>query len=178
MTDDRSGQLDSMNRFTDLWIENQQVVAAFIRLHVYSHHDTEDLLQDVARAAVESFDTYDTSRPFTPWLIGIARRRIARQARQSNRKVRVMFSSEVADTLAQAFSTIMEDADDRVAALEKCVDRLSPRHREVVRMRYSQLLSPDEIAKKVGANRGAINVMMHRVRKALAQCVSKQMGAQ
>jgi len=167
----------SLQRFTELWMANQHVLGGFVRLQVRDHHVAEDIMQEVARDATENFDRYDASRPFGAWLIGIARRRVALYYRKQERRP-LTFSSELMDRIEQSYVSMQPEVDDRMAMLETCVQMLGERHRRLIELRYEQMLSPDEIAAKVGANVGNVNVMLHRIRKALVDCVQDKLEAQ
>lgn len=175
MSDDRSHHDTSqLQRFTELWLENQHLLAGFIRLQVRDHHKAEDIIQEVARDATANFDRYDPSRPFAAWLIGIARMRMAEHFRKHGRQP-MTFSTDIVDSVADAFIDMQPQVDDRLAALRACVERLGDRHRKVVKLRYDQMLSPEAIGEKVGSKPNAVNVMLHRVRKALAECIRRRM---
>ena len=58
--------------FTRQWVSAQPVVTSFLFAAVRNAHDAEDLLQEVAAAALGDFGAFDSSRPFLPWVLGIA----------------------------------------------------------------------------------------------------------
>lgn len=172
---DIAGQ--SLQRFTELWMANQHVLGGFVRLQVRDHHLAEDIVQEVAKDATANFDRYDAKRPFGAWLIGIARQRIAEYYRKTGRR-QLLFSSELMDRIEQTYIDIQPEIDDRTAYLEACMKQLNERHRRLIQLRYEQMLAPDDIAAKVGAKTGSVNVMLHRIRKALVECVQNKMGVQ
>ena len=51
---------------TRLWTLAQPVVSAFVTSVVRDFKDRDDVLQEIAVAAIESFDAYDPKRPFVP----------------------------------------------------------------------------------------------------------------
>ena len=55
------------------WTLAQPAVSAFVQAMVPDRAERDDVLQEVAMAVLESFGSYDRSRPFVPWAIGIAR---------------------------------------------------------------------------------------------------------
>ena len=67
---------DRLRQVTREWALAQPAVAAFLTSVVRDFRERDDLLQDVAVAVIESFESYDESRPFVPWAIGIARHRV------------------------------------------------------------------------------------------------------
>lgn len=160
--------------FTDLWLGSQYALGGFVGLHVQDAGLAEDVIQEVARQATANFDKYDPSRPFTAWVIGIARQRIAETYRKRGRQP-LIFSSDLVDSLTDALSQLEPEMDDRLEGLRECLAELSDRHRRVVELRYARQLSPEQIAEQVGASRTAVTTMLHRVRNALRICVSKYM---
>src|SRR5438128_1215121 len=58
-----------------LWERARPAVFAYLTASVYDFHRAEDLLQEVAVAIASQFHSYDRSRPFLAWAMGIARNR-------------------------------------------------------------------------------------------------------
>ena len=170
---DKPGSDDS-RCFTDLWLASQYALGGFVALHVQDAGLSEDVIQEVARQATANFDKYDPSRPFTAWVIGIARQRIAEMYRKRGRQP-MIFSSDLVDSFTDALSQLEPEMDDRLEGLRECLSELSDRHRRVIELRYARQLSPEQIAEQVGASRTAVTTMLHRVRNALRICVSKYM---
>jgi RNA polymerase sigma-70 factor (ECF subfamily) len=166
-----------MRDFTRLWLENQHVVSGYIYLSVRDFHHAEDVIQDTARSAVDSFAGYDPARPFAAWAIAIARQRIADHFRKQGRR-QPAISSEAVDALGAACAEVAQEADERLHALRQCMAKLTGRHREVVELRYGKSYSPDKIADRLGLKPNAVNALVFRARKALAQCVNQQMRRQ
>ena len=160
--------------FAERWLDAQHAVGGYVCVHVQDQSLADDIVQEVARQATANFNQYDPSRPFIAWLIGIARQRIAENYRNQGRKP-IVFSSEVVDSITEAYVDLEPEVDDRLDALRLCMDKLSERHRRVIELRYARQLSQDEIAAQVGSNGRAINAMLFRIRTVLRECVSKQM---
>lgn len=164
-----------IQRFADLWLENHEMLSAYVYLRLRNPHDAEDVVQEVARAAAGSFDQYDPAKPFGGWLTGIAKRRIADYFRKQGRSP-VSLSDQAMDELADAQLDLATTRDVRYDAMQDCLAKLSDRHRRAIDLRYGQSLSPDAIAKRVGASTTAVNAMIYRIRKALADCINDRIG--
>ncbi|MEM9111398.1 MAG: sigma-70 family RNA polymerase sigma factor [Planctomycetota bacterium] len=160
--------------FAERWLDAQHAVGGYVCVHVQDQSLADDIVQEVARQATANFDQYDPSRPFIGWLIGIARQRIAENYRNRGRRP-IVFSSEIVESITDAYVELEPEVDDRLDALRLCMDKLSRRHRRVIELRYARQLSQDQIAAQVGSNGRAINAMLFRIRTALRECVSKQM---
>ena len=76
---------DRLRQVTRGWTLAQPAVAAFLTSVVRDFRERDDLLQEVAVAVLESFESYDESRPFVPWAIGIARHRVGTWLRSRRR---------------------------------------------------------------------------------------------
>lgn len=160
--------------FAELWVNSQHALGAFVRLHLRDHGRADDIIQEVARQATANFDQYDPARPFIAWLIGIARQRMAEMYRKQNREP-ILFSNDVLDSLANAYREMQGESSDRMEGLRRCMSKLSDRHRRVIELRYARQLGSQEIAEMVGGNAGSVDVMMHRIRVALRDCISTEM---
>lgn len=164
-----------IQRFTDLWLANQDMLAGYVYMRVRDFHDAEDVIQEIARSAAGSFEQYDPAKPFGPWLITIANRRVTDYYRKQGRSPNTL-SQEAMETVADAHLELAENKDARFDALQACLAQLSDRHRHAIDLRYGQSLAPELIAKRVGASPTAVNALIYRVRKALAKCINERLG--
>lgn len=163
--------------FTRLWLQSQHALGGFVCVHVPDHHLAEDIIQEVAELAAERFEQYDPERPFIAWLIGIARNRIAQAYRVEGRRP-IVFSSEVLDSVANAYIQMQPTEDDRLEGLQACLAKLSDRHRRVIDLRYARQLTSQEIAEQVACSPRAVTSMLQRIRDALRKCVAQYVEAQ
>ena len=167
---------DRLEQFTRLWVQNQRAVGAFIYMSLNNPHDTEDVLQEVAADASRNFDKYDPSRPFVAWLIGIARQRLVDHYRKQGRQ-RAKLSPDTLALLDRAYAETAEAIDDRLIALRKCMEKLPEHHKLLINRRYGFDDALADIAKSVGSNAKAVNAMLTRVRKLLADCIQQRLEA-
>jgi RNA polymerase sigma-70 factor (ECF subfamily) len=107
-----------------LWSLAQPAVSAFITAVLQDFTARDDVLQDVAVAVLESIDSYDDSRPFTPWAIGVARNQIGLHLRKQRRD-RQTFDTAAVEGLAVAFDMLSEDDSHLLERPRVCVSRLS-----------------------------------------------------
>jgi RNA polymerase sigma-70 factor (ECF subfamily) len=165
---------DSRQALATHWVKAQPVVAAFITSIVRDSHCADDVLQEVARISAVKFDEYDSSRPFTSWVLGIARYEILRFRRTQGRS-RIMFSDSLLENLSEEFQDQSELSDARRRALRDCLDAISGRRRIVLEMRYQRDLRPLDIAERLGITSNAVLVLLHRTRRILADCISRRL---
>jgi len=134
--------------------------------------DIEDLVQDVLLSLHAARSTYDPARPFLPWLMAIARNRMADGARRHARRS----ANEVADgRLLETFPA--EDTNMLLSrygdaeALAQAMADLPPGQRQAIELLKLRELSLKEAAAASGTSVGALKVAVHRgiaaLRKAL-----------
>lgn len=165
---------DAMRDLNVLWTQTHGVVLSYIRSVVVDFHRADDVLQETAATVAEKFDDYDRTLPFAPWALGIAKYKVLEYLRTSSRD-RLVFSEEVVDSLAGAFSELQTHASESDIALEQCVSRVRGRSRKLLEMRYLRQSSVDEVAKATGMTCSAVRVALHRIRKLLMQCLEQQL---
>jgi RNA polymerase sigma-70 factor, ECF subfamily len=168
---------DRMRQIARLWTQAQPVVSALIGASVINFHDAEDLLGQVAETVVTKACEYDPERPFTPWAVGIARYRILQYFERRRADRHVAFDEETLGLLAEAHCELAEEAPARLAALRQCLGRLRGKTKRVLEMRYLHEHSPGSIAEKLGTTPGAVWTLLHRARKALAECIGRRLEA-
>lgn len=167
-------EIDTRAELTRLWLKSQPAVESFIRGMVFDREAREDLLQATAEQASRSFDDYDRSRPFTAWVLGIARYRILGHIRGRQRE-RLRFNDQTLDLIADAAERVSGEMEDRFDALEQCMSHLQPKHQKLVRLRYIDGLKPSQLAEKLGGSPNAVSAMIRRIRLALAECIDKRL---
>jgi len=164
---------ERLREVTRGWTLAQPAVAAFLTSVVRDFRERDDLLQDVAVAVIESFDSYDESRPFTPWAIGIARHRVGGWLR-SRRRARVSFDSAAVEQLAAAFAAIPADDYRRLDRLAECLGLLESKARQLCELRYREDLKPAAIAPLVGMTANTVAKSLQRVRDRLRECIERE----
>lgn len=124
--------------------------------HFPSRGDVEDAVQEILLTVHAIRHTYDPARPFGPWLIAIASRRIVdglrRQGRTRAREVALEAEHE---TFPTPQANLPERASDG-RALRDAVERLPSGQRDAIRMLKLQEMSLKEAAAalKVATHRG------------------------
>ena len=111
--------------------------------------------------------TYDPTRPFGPWLVAIANRRITdRLRRQGRTSARETPMTDEHETFAAPEANYDERAsDDRV--LREAIDRLPQGQRDAIRLLKLQEMSLKEAATVTGMSVAALKVATHRAMKSL-----------
>lgn len=155
------------------WTLAQPVVSAFIASLVRDFSARDDLLQETAIAAMESFDRYDSQRSFVGWALGIAQNQVRLYFRQQQRLPAAM-SDEVVSQLAVAFEAEAIAQARPLGFLQDCLGKLDSRARELCELRYVQDLKPAAIAEMVGMTANAVAKSLQRIRDQLRECIERK----
>jgi RNA polymerase sigma factor (sigma-70 family) len=129
--------------------------------------DAEDVVQEILLTVHAIRHTYDPKRPFGPWLIAIASRRIVDRIRKRGRDYRresaLLEDDETFDLSPANLSETALDA----RTVREAVNRLAPAQREAVRLLKLEEMSLKEAAAASGMSIAALKVACHRGLKAL-----------
>jgi RNA polymerase sigma-70 factor (ECF subfamily) len=125
--------------------------------------DIDDVVQECLLAIHLKRHTWDESRPIVPWVRAIARHKIIDGARQRSRAREVPLGGQ-ADATPDPAKPLAVQA----TAIERCLDDLPPRQRDVVAMLALEGESVGGTARKLKISAGAVRVALHRGLAALA----------
>lgn len=154
-----------------LFVKHQTAIKAFILSLQPGFGEADDILQETFLTITRKAADFDEGTQFTSWAFAIARFKLleARRARpDADELSEATLDALAADAPGAAFF------DRRLEALLACIDRLAPRAREIVRLRYHDERGPEEIARQLAWKPNAVNVALSRARIALRDCVSRR----
>lgn len=146
-------------------------ISPYLRsLAAASHRDArdiEDTVQDVLLSVHSIRHTYDPVRPFGPWLVAIARRRIVDRLRRQGRSARHETPlTQEHETFATDDTNYAEEGAD-ASTLRAAVNRLPPGQREAINLMKLQEMSLLQAAAVSGTSIAALKVATHRGLKSL-----------
>lgn len=159
-------------------LRHRAMLSAFIYSIVRDVGKTEDLLQELAVVLIRNWQKFLAVQDQGAYLREIARRLVLSEHRKSLRRPRLL-PADVLDGMEKVFASAAEPSQlaARHEALEHCLDQLDPRHRQLVEMRYLQDRSYPEISAVWGGTVNSIRIALCRIRKTLARCADRQLGA-
>lgn len=164
---------ETTRQATRHWTLAQPAVSAFIASVVRDFRDRDDVLQDVAVAVIESFDSYDANSPFIPWAIGVAKRQVGLHLRRRGRDP-LVFDDDAVACLAIAFD---EEANARSGAFDflgDCVGLLDGRAKTLIELRYRDDMKPAAIASQNDMTPNSIAKALQRIRDQLRECIERK----
>ena len=153
----------------DLYQQYASAIFRFCRRALPTREDAEDATMEVFMKVREKLGQYDATRPFTAWLYRVAANHCWDLLRR--RKIRQDKETEEVDDLplehpdpSQLDRLIEQRTSEEV---RKALDKLGPRARMALVMRYYSDMSYDEIADELGVRRAFVGVVLLRARHEL-----------
>ena len=151
------------------------ILRAYVAPRSLPGMDLDEVVQRVCIEAYKSIGQYRQGTDFRAWLITIARyqtmmeaTRLRRQADYHSRFVPIAIARQMETRLAN------EDAeDDRLLYLRECLQQVKASSRELIRRRYEDDLSMNDIADALKRMGGAVRKELCLVRKQLHECVER-----
>lgn len=135
----------------------------------------EDIVQEILLSVHTARATYDPERPFLPWLMAIARNRMAdaarRNARQAAHEVTVERLPEVRSEADQHRALCDSDVQRQ---LHQAIHQLPPTQRRAVELLKLREMTMKEAEAASGVSIGALKVAVHRAIKSLSGLLDKE----
>ena len=130
--------------------------------------DVEDLLQDILLSLHQVRATYDPDRPFLPWLMAIARHRVADGARRYiSRSAHEVLIDQPPETFSTDDPNTIGDVYGDPEALRLAMKTLPKGQRQAIEMLKLREMSLKEAAVHSGLTIAALKVAVHRGMHAL-----------
>ena len=170
----RSAQDGNHSAYVQLLEEVTPLLRQTVRRHRHflQPADVEDLVQDILLSLHAVRATYDPERPFLPWLLAIARNRMADGARRYvRRSANEVAVEHLPVTFAEDEPNVLGDAYGDPEALRQAMQRLPRGQREAIEMLKLREMSLREAAAATGLSIAALKVAVHRGMNALRKAL-------
>jgi len=169
----RAAQDGDQSAYGALLAEILPMLRVFVRRKWGSQQDVDDIVQDILLSLHAVRHTYDPGRPFLPWLLTIAYRRIADAARRSTSR---SSNETTVDVMPETFSADEtkneQDRSDDQAAMRQSMAGLTSGQREAIELTKVQGLSLKEASAITGKSVASLKVNIHRAVKVLRRSMT------
>jgi RNA polymerase sigma-70 factor, ECF subfamily len=147
-------------------------IVAFVATVARDFHLAEDLFQEVCIKAIGRAAEFETEAHLLHWTRLSARNRAIDTIRRSHGKYDGL-SPETLDIIAADWPE-SPSQDLALAALERCLRKITPNNRKLLRMRYFDEHSCSEVAQRMKRKIESVYQALSRIHKTLGDCVSAQ----
>ena len=161
--------------FSHLVLANQGRIYGFILSLVHNRNAAYDLLQDVNALLWSKNESFELGTDFAAWALKSARFTVLNWQRKQKRLPLLLDEEQLATLTPIAFKLDLE-FEGRATALRKCLAGLGSDDRGLLRRRYEQNQSVEQIACELGLSRGAIYKRLNRIHSSLFKCINYQVA--
>ena len=163
----RQSQNGDQRAYAILLKETSLFLHRFLANRLRFTNEVDDLLQEILISIHKARHTYDSNRPYKPWVYAIAKFRLQDYLR-----------AHYSDQLRHAI-----DFDDMEESLQECVtetaisfesirgeiQKLPEKQAAILQLMHQEGYTSREIAEKIGMTESAVKVAAHRAYKALRE---------
>lgn len=153
----------------------QRQIYTYIRSHIPSLADCDDVVQNVGAVLWEKYGEYRPDESFSRWAFGIARLEILKHFQKQGRRPAGL-RAELVDLLAEETAEASEMADLLAEGLRVCVEKLSPWNQVVLKQRFEAGKSVREIAHGFGRAETTIYKTLQGIYDSLYNCVQAEIA--
>jgi len=157
--------------------ENADMLTAYVRSVVRDANAADDIFQETMLTAWRRLADYDKSRPFGPWLRGIAAKVMLAHRRQRARAFALCDEEilEHLDARCEAMHRQPGDTwDEKLEGLRDCIDRLPERYREAIQLRYAEEVPAEALLNRLQITMETLKKRLQRGRARLLECLERK----
>jgi RNA polymerase sigma-70 factor (ECF subfamily) len=162
-------------QFLRLFAAHEAALHALLRAMLPTREEASEALQETIVVLWQKFGEFDPARDFRAWASGIARNKALAVLRDRKRD-RHVFDEDLVNRLADRAALHAEEVTPRREALEGCLQKLLPAQRELVLSAYTKGTRMDDLATRRGQTPMALYKLLHRLRRALLDCVERTLA--
>jgi RNA polymerase sigma-70 factor len=157
--------------------ENEAMLMTYLRAVVGNQAAVEDLFQETMLTAWKKLSEFDRTRPFGPWLRGIAARLVMAHYRNTKHNF-ILGGEDMLEYVSRQIQRISEQSGDtweeKTEALLHCIEALPDRYRKPIRLRYFEGEPAHRIAEVYKISLEAVKKRLQRARALLLDCLRRK----
>lgn len=158
-----------------LFVRHQESLLSYVLSLEPNLADAQDILQTVFLTVTRKADTWAGGTDFLAWACTVARYDTLHFQRTRARGPGHL-AADVMELVHGDDQFDQQEYEKRVAILQRCLDKLAPRARELVMRRYHSGEMPAQIAAAVGWTANAVRVGLSRARRTLRECLDRNLS--
>ena len=167
----------TIESFIRLLTSNQERIYAYILSLVAARCDADDVMQEVTAVMWRKFDEFEPGSDFAAWGMTIARYKVMNFRKQLQNRPSYL-NDETIQILEADLKNTLKKQDDRLDALKICIQKLTRIEANLIRLRYYEEVSAQDIAKRIGKHIRTVYKLFARIQTQLLYCVRQAMTNQ
>ncbi len=169
------------NAYTFLQNKYKNIINAIVRKVIRDEDDVDDLTQETFIKAYNALENFNFNYAFSSWLYKIASNACIDFLRK--KRYYTISLSRPLDASKSDYVFEVEDVsnlpdvqlmgDEKTNAIQKAINDLPDKYREIIQLRHSEDMDYAEISEKLNLPLGTVKVNLFRARKMLAIALRK-----
>lgn len=168
----------SAEEFIRVFSKSQHRILRFVHTLIPNLADAEDVLQETSVVLWKKWPTFQRDKDFVKWACGIARLEVFQMFRQKKQNVLYLSESVLNQVADIAIAAIDNDWRSEASgdALDRCFAELLDSHQRVLRLRYHDGKTVQQIADECERPKSSIHDLLRKLRSTLLKCVQRRLG--
>lgn len=166
----RQGQLNDFLRLITVY---QPRIYGFIMSLVGDWNEADDIYQETTSVLWSKFNTFTPGTDFVRWALKIARFQVMSHIKRKKTH-RKHFTQATLDNLSKVAMNSDGNSSNLIDSLRKCVNKLSHRSKELLRVRYQEAESVAIIASRFNLSANALYKQYQKIHAQLFRCISSR----
>lgn len=172
--------MQARDLFEILVREHAQMLHVYVRCLI-TPNEIDDIVQDTLATAWKNLSKFDRSKPFGPWLRGIARNLTLAHHRKT-RMALVPYDPAWLLTLEDQCAALHrqpgDTLDDKLGVLRNCIEQLPEPYRQTIRLRYQDEISGEPLAHRLQISLENLKKRLQRGKQWLLECLTGKLKTQ
>ena len=166
---------DKRDRVLKAALECRTELVAYARSLLGSYSAADDVVQEAMLVVIKKYDQFQEGTSMLAWCRSIVRIEVLR-AKQRYRRERTLAERLLDDAIDAAFDEFhtirqRDETESWREALRRCLERVPDRGQGVLRARFADELSYQQIGERLGMTIEAVRKALFRLKKQVRSCV-------
>ncbi len=166
---------DKRDRVLKAALECRTELVAYARSLLGNYAAADDVLQEAMLVVVKKYDQFQEGTSMLAWCRSIVRIEVLR-AKQRYQRERTLAERLLDDAIDAAFDEFQtarrhDEVESWREALRRCLDRVPKRGQGVLRARFTDELTYQQIGEQLGMTIEAVRKALFRLKKQVRSCV-------
>lgn len=171
--------MTSKDLFEILAREHAEMLTVYLRCTVRDQSLVDDLFQETMLVAWRNLEKFDRTRPFGPWLRGIAAK-LALAARRKSARGFLFCEQQVLEHLEVCCESLSRQTgdtlDEKLEGLRHCLELLPEPYRHAVQLRYTDGIKGESLAARLQVSLENMKKRLQRGREKLLDCIQRKLA--
>jgi len=163
--------------FVQLFTRSQRRLYLYILAQVPNPVEAEEILQETNLVIWRKCEQFEPGTNFFAWSSRIASYEVLK-FRERRRRDKLLFSQSFLDAVSRDVAENDDRLEEQRKALNICLGKMRAADRELIRQRYASGKNGKAVAEALGRPANSVYQSLGRIRRALLQCIKRQLAAQ